>query len=159
MPLKNGYEKEEHCCWLPTTIRLGRRLRLCHKKFDVHMFNGEVKYSLYFHGNARFRDELVFSRENGLLLEHPITKGINSVYTFRGQSLSAPESARILLKLSEIAQIFIIVPTKTIKNCPTISASINTLCQPDQAVFWNKNHSHHALSASESSRGTASRQS
>jgi len=73
------------------------------QKFGVHMFNGEVKDSLFFHGNAQFRDELVFSRENRLLLEHPITQGINTVYTFRGQSLSAPESANILLQLSEHA--------------------------------------------------------
>lgn len=73
------------------------------QKFGVHLFNGEVNDSLFFHGNSQFRDELIFSRENGLLLEHPITKGINTVYTFRGQSLSAPESASILLLLSEHA--------------------------------------------------------
>lgn len=73
------------------------------QKFGVRMFNGEVSDSLCFHGNDQFRDELVFSKKNGLLSEHPITQGIHTVYTFRGQSLSVPESAMVLLKLSEHA--------------------------------------------------------
>lgn len=49
---------------------------------------------------------LIFSRENGLLLDHPITQGrtqeerINRVMTFTGQSLNAPEGSVRFLKLS-----------------------------------------------------------
>jgi hypothetical protein len=74
------------------------------QKFGVHMFNGEVFDSLYFHGNSNFKDELVFSKANGLLLNNPITEGINTVFTFRGQSLSVPEGAEVLLKLSEFSK-------------------------------------------------------
>ena len=71
------------------------------QKFGVQMFNGEVRDTVHFHGNAQFRDELVFSRKNGLLLNHPITEGIQTVYSFRGQSLEAPANTDILLKFSE----------------------------------------------------------
>ncbi len=52
---------------------------------------------------------LVFSRENGLLGDHPITRGrnpgeeIKRVVSFTGQSLSVPEGATALMKLSPIA--------------------------------------------------------
>lgn len=52
---------------------------------------------------------LVFSRENGLLGEHPLLRGreaaeaIGRVVAFTGQSLSVPEGAAALLKLSPTA--------------------------------------------------------
>lgn len=52
---------------------------------------------------------LVFSRENTLLGEHPLLRGrdpteaINRVVAFTGESLSVPEGAAILLKLSPTA--------------------------------------------------------
>jgi hypothetical protein len=54
--------------------------------------------------------QLVFSRENGLLGAHPILSGrdaseeVKVVRTFTGQSLSAPDGATSLLKLSSTAR-------------------------------------------------------
>jgi hypothetical protein len=50
--------------------------------------------------------QLVFSRENGLLGTHPILRGrdaseeVKTVRSFTGQSLSVPDGASVLLKLS-----------------------------------------------------------
>jgi hypothetical protein len=76
------------------------------QRFGVHMSNGETFDSVYFQGNTTYKDELVFSRENELLQDNPITRGqneaerVNKVVTFRGQCLSIPDSAIVLLKLS-----------------------------------------------------------
>jgi hypothetical protein len=54
--------------------------------------------------------QLVFSRENGLLGAHPILRGreaseeVKSVRSFTGQSLSVPDGATPLLKLSATAR-------------------------------------------------------
>jgi hypothetical protein len=53
---------------------------------------------------------LIFSRENNLLLDHPITLGRNDserikrVLTFTGQALKGPEGAAVLMKLSDTAR-------------------------------------------------------
>ncbi|MGA2260847.1 MAG: DUF4350 domain-containing protein, partial [Acidobacteriota bacterium] len=53
---------------------------------------------------------LMFSRQNGLLLDHPITRGrrepeqINRVITFTGQSLKPPPGSISFLKLSPTAR-------------------------------------------------------
>lgn len=79
------------------------------QKFNVQMSNGETMDSVHYEGNAEFRDKLVFSRQNGLLPDNPITRGINpgdyisKVVSDRGQSLSIPDSAMVLLKLSDTA--------------------------------------------------------
>jgi hypothetical protein len=76
-------------------------------QFGVHMYNGEVFDSVYFEGDSAFRDKLVFSRENNLLQDCEITNGnnpnerITKVVADRGQSLSIPDSAIVLLRLSE----------------------------------------------------------
>ena len=45
---------------------------------------------------------LLFSRQNGLLRDHPITRGLDSVVAFTGQSLTAP-GAEVLLALGDSA--------------------------------------------------------
>jgi hypothetical protein len=45
---------------------------------------------------------LLFSRPNGLLRDHPITRGLDSVVAFTGQSLAAP-GAEVLLALGDSA--------------------------------------------------------
>jgi hypothetical protein len=76
------------------------------QQFGVHMYNGETSDSIHFEGNSSFRDKLVFSRENKLLLENEISRGrnqneiISKVVSDRGQSLSVPDSAIVILKLS-----------------------------------------------------------
>lgn len=76
------------------------------QQFGVHMFNGETSDSLYYEGDSSFRDKLVFSIENKLLVENEITRGRNpsevlsKVVSDRGQSLSIPDSALVIRKLS-----------------------------------------------------------
>jgi len=58
-------------------------------------------------GNPSF---IIYSRENKMLLDHPITEGrggserIGRVMTFTGQSLKGPADSSILLKLSDTAK-------------------------------------------------------
>lgn len=86
---------------------LGSAANNLSSQFGVHMYNGEVYDSIYFEGDSTFRDKLVFSRENSLLQDNEITNGKNSnesitkVVSDRGQSLSIPDSAIVLLRLSK----------------------------------------------------------
>jgi hypothetical protein len=79
------------------------------KRFDVEMGNGYVSDSMHYEGDTKWKDQLVFSRENGLLKTHPITEGristeqIRKVVTFTGQSLTCPPGGTTLLDLSSSA--------------------------------------------------------
>ncbi len=52
---------------------------------------------------------IVYSRDNHLLVDHPITNGrndgerVNRIMTFTGQSLKGPEGSEVFLKLSDTA--------------------------------------------------------
>jgi hypothetical protein len=70
-------------------------------QFGVHMSNGETIDSIYFEGDGTFRDKLVFSLQNKLLEQNEITKGLNKIVSDRGQSLTIPDSAIVLLRLSK----------------------------------------------------------
>ena len=69
------------------------------KGFTVDLQNSET-------GNASL---LIFSRENKLLLDHPITNGRNAaerlsrVLTFTGQSLKGPPGTAVILQLGDSA--------------------------------------------------------
>ena len=76
--------------------------------FGVDMSKGytfDTEYSV-----AGSPTQLIFSRENKLLANHPITEGrseserINIVRSFTGQSLKGPENSIEILKLSDSAQ-------------------------------------------------------
>ena len=80
------------------------------RAFDVQMGKGFV-YSL----DAKYAEpghpsDLIFSRENGLLGDHPIllgrsdTERVNRIVAFAGQSLSVPPGATVLMKLSPDAR-------------------------------------------------------
>jgi hypothetical protein len=78
------------------------------KRFGVEMSKGftyDVENSVS--GNPSL---IVYSRENKLLLDHPITAGrdgserVGRVMTFTGQSLKGPADSSILLKLSDTAR-------------------------------------------------------
>lgn len=78
------------------------------KRFGVSMSKGFVfdpEHSL-----PAAPSLLIFSRENKLLLAHPITQGrneaerINRVQTFTGQALKGPENSAGFLKLSDTAK-------------------------------------------------------
>ncbi len=76
------------------------------QQFGVHFFNGETADSIHFEGSDVFKDKLVFSSENGLLSDHAIVSGrssdenVNKVVSDRGQSMSIPAGAMVLLNLS-----------------------------------------------------------
>jgi hypothetical protein len=77
-------------------------------RLGVDMHNGMVEDSKYCEPRLG-ESHLVFSRENGLLLDHPITRGrnpaerIERVLTFTGQSLKGPANATAFMRLSDSA--------------------------------------------------------
>lgn len=79
-------------------------------RFGIEMSKGMTEDSKNFDITSGDRSQIVFTRENGLLLEHPITRGrdtnenIKKVMTFTGQSLKARENGSAFLKLGETAR-------------------------------------------------------
>jgi hypothetical protein len=73
-------------------------------RFAVHLSGGFVEDSKY-HDPERGLSHLVFSKENGLLGEHAITRGVRRVLTFTGGSLKGPNSASFFLRLSDSATV------------------------------------------------------
>ena len=78
------------------------------KRFGVDMSKGfTLDEANSAEGNPSL---LIFSRENHLLLDHPITNGrggaekINRIMSFTGQSLAGPKDSVAILKLSATAQ-------------------------------------------------------
>ena len=78
------------------------------RRFGVEMGAGMVEDTVN-HDRERGESHLVFSRENGLLADHPIIRGRNDaervrrVLTFTGQSMRGPPEAVSLLALSAAA--------------------------------------------------------
>ncbi len=76
------------------------------EKFGVRMSEGFTEDSLHCDKSSTDKGQLVFDNVNGLLMDCPITRGRNAdegihrIVTFTGQSLSAPDSNAIVLKLS-----------------------------------------------------------
>jgi hypothetical protein len=86
----------------------GSAAQILAKRFDVEMSKGFV-----FDPANSMPDSpslLIFSRENKLLLDHPIVRGrneserINRVLTFTGQALKGPTTADAIMKLSGTAR-------------------------------------------------------
>ena len=77
------------------------------KQFGVSMSKGFVRDPEHSDRDAPGR--LIFSRENKLLLDHPITNGrtdaerVNRVLTFTGQALKGPQSSFEFMKLGPAA--------------------------------------------------------
>ncbi len=77
------------------------------KRFGVIMSQGTVRDPA--HHETDNDAWIVYSRDNKLLMDHPITSGrddaekLNRVVTFAGQSLQGPEGSSILFRLSETA--------------------------------------------------------
>jgi len=80
----------------------GLAARSLGSRFAIHLTGGFVEDPKY-HDPERGESHLVFSKENGLLGEHPITRGLNRVITFTGGSLKGPDGATWLLRLSDSA--------------------------------------------------------
>jgi len=78
------------------------------KKFGIDMSKGMVQDPKHFEATLE-ESHLVFSRENQLLANHPITQGRNAserierILTFTGQSVQGPQNATSLLKLADTA--------------------------------------------------------
>lgn len=85
----------------------GSAAQILAKRFDVEMSKGyvfDVEHSVPDNPSL-----LIFSRENKLLLDHPIAQGrndserINRVQTFTGQALKGPQGATQLMALAPTA--------------------------------------------------------
>lgn len=82
---------------------IGSATEILARKFGVEMGKGTVVDSIpsHFDVQSGWKDQLVFTKANGLLMDNPITHGIEKVITFTGQSLSVPPGGQILLKLGD----------------------------------------------------------
>lgn len=79
------------------------------QRFGVAMSKGMTEDSKNYDVASGDTSQLVFTRANGLLLDHPITRGrnagerLNRIMTFTGQSLKAPSDGTPFLKLGDSA--------------------------------------------------------
>ena len=79
------------------------------QRFGVTMSQGMTEDPKNYDTTTSDMSQLVFSRDNGLLLNHPVTQGrdaketISRVMTFTGQSLKGPETAATFLTLRDSA--------------------------------------------------------
>ena len=79
------------------------------KRFDVDISQGYLIDSSKYNKDSEDQTELVFTREDGLLAEHPITRGrdateqVNRIMTFTGVSIKGPPKSVAFLKLADTA--------------------------------------------------------
>jgi hypothetical protein len=79
------------------------------KKFAIDLTIGFTIDHIKYNKDSEDQTELVFSREDGLLVDHPITRGrdaserINRIITFTGTSIKGPPGSVGFLKLSDTA--------------------------------------------------------
>jgi hypothetical protein len=84
--------------------------------FGVTIGDGMVEDSIVFDSTSKDLSQLVFSRENGLLAEHPITAGrdtserLTRVVSFTGTTLRGPPQATELLRFSSSALAYSAIP-------------------------------------------------
>ena len=87
----------------------GAAAEILAKRFDVNMSKGFTLDSANSDKESKNSGWIVYSRENHLLADNPITKGrsdserVNRVMTFVGQSLKGPEGSEAFLKLADTA--------------------------------------------------------
>jgi hypothetical protein len=87
----------------------GSAAEILAKKLGVEMSKGHTTDPANSDKESNDPLVMVYSRENHLLLEHPITNGRNHaeradrVMIFNGQSLKGPEGSEVFLKLAETA--------------------------------------------------------
>ena len=89
---------------------MGAANQILARRFDVDMRSSYTNDSANHDKETGSNSFLVYTRDNGLLIDHPITKGrdvserINSVMTFTGQSLKGPSGSVAFLKLADTAK-------------------------------------------------------
>ncbi|HEV7474206.1 MAG TPA: hypothetical protein VGN90_09155 [Pyrinomonadaceae bacterium] len=95
----------------------GAAAEILAKRFGVEMSKGSIHDSAA--QTSATSGWITFSRENGLLLDHPLVAGrsdsekVSRVMTFGGQSLKGPEGSSVFLKLGEtIMETFPTAPDK-----------------------------------------------
>ena len=88
---------------------MGPPARHLSERFGVEMSGGDVEDSLHYDVASGDRSQLVFTRAESLIVDHPITRGrlpaerIDRVMTFTGQSLAGPPGSVGFLRLSATA--------------------------------------------------------
>lgn len=89
---------------------MGAAAAILSERFGVDMSKAYTGDPANYDKPSKEISQLVFSRENKLLGEHPITRGrrgaqerVNRVVTFTGQSLKGPEGSVAILRLAETA--------------------------------------------------------
>lgn len=87
------------------------------ERFEINITKGYTVDSVNYNVEGDDKTELVFTREKGLIGDHPITRGrkpseqINRIITFTGTSVQGPQTSTRLLKLSSSA--LDVMPPKT----------------------------------------------
>lgn len=87
----------------------GAAAEILAKRFSVQMSKGDTIDPSHHDLETGEEGSILFSRENGLLKDHPITRGrnpsekIHRVLTFNGQSLKGPEGSTSFLSLADTA--------------------------------------------------------
>jgi hypothetical protein len=74
------------------------------KQFNVQFQNGMLIDTVYFDKPSGDESQIVYSKENGLLPQSEITKGLSKVVSFTGQSITRDGAYIPLLKVSDNAQ-------------------------------------------------------
>lgn len=82
---------------------MGSAVEILANKFGVEMQKGMVQDSVYHDKSSKDESQLEFSIENKLLSDCEITKGIDKVITFTGQSIKCNDSCISFLNLSHVA--------------------------------------------------------
>lgn len=86
----------------------GSAAEILARRFDIDMSKGSTVDPVS-EKELKTPGWIVYSRENNLLVDHPITKGrndlerVNRVMTFAGQSLKGPDGSESFLKLADTA--------------------------------------------------------
>lgn len=80
------------------------------QRFEVDITKGHTIETSHFNKESDDQTELVFTRAEGLIGEHPIARGrdeserINKIITFTGTSLKGPKGSVAILKLADTAK-------------------------------------------------------
>lgn len=89
---------------------MGAANQILAQRFGVDMRSSYTIDTVNYDKESGNNSSLVYTRDNGLLIDHPITKGrevserINSVMTFTGQSLKGATGSVAFLKLADTAK-------------------------------------------------------
>ena len=85
----------------------GAAAQILARRFDVHMSEGRAFDPSNYVEEVQSLSWILFTRENGLLDDHPITQGrdatesINRIIAFTGQSVKGPKESSAFLKLGD----------------------------------------------------------